>query len=168
MLRQAGRLVEAVAVAARVEAEEAREHEADRGLVGDHDHLLVGWATTISRITGRARASTARPDSRALGGEREGVGLPGLVLARKALLDLLPREPLPAAVADLPQAVPVDGDEAVRPGEDVRGLHRAAERAAVDGADRVVGQALGQAADLGTALVGQVHAHRAREAVPRP
>ena len=56
-------LVEPVAVAARVEAEQAADEQADRRLVRHHRDVAPGCVTTISRITGSARASTFRPDS---------------------------------------------------------------------------------------------------------
>ena len=53
----------------------------------------------------------------------------------------------------------------MRLGQDAGRLHGAAERAAVDGGDAVVRRALGQAPHLPPALVGEVDADRAREAV---
>ena len=93
--------------------------------------------------------------------------LPGRVLLGEALLHLEAGQALPAAVADLAQAVAVHRGEAVRLGQDGGRLHGAAQRAAIDGADAVVGEALGQPSNLHAALVGEVHPHRPREAVLR-
>src|SRR5689334_22445262 len=98
-------LVEAVAVAARVEAEKARDQEADRRLVRDDDHARTRVAAD-DLVQDRQRA---RHDADAglapRGRTRERVGLPGGILFREALLDLAPAEPLPVAVRDLAETV---------------------------------------------------------------
>ena len=103
-----GRLVEAVAVAAGVEAEQARQQQAQRGLVRHHDDPLAGVGDD-DLADHRQRAGQHRDAGlAALGREGERVLLPGGVLLRQALLDLAAGQPLPAAVADLAQAVAMD------------------------------------------------------------
>ena len=75
-----------------------------------------GWRETISRITGSARASTATPDSPPSGANVKGSSSHCFVFADEPLLDLGARQPFPAAVADLAQAVARLDLQAARPG----------------------------------------------------
>src|SRR5262249_11920765 len=77
--------------------------------------------------------------------------------------DLGPREPLPAPVADLAQPVAKHRDEPMRRGQDRRRLRRAAERAGVDGGDRLRRQPCREAARLPAPLLGEIDAHGSRD-----
>ena len=136
-----------------------------RGLVGDDGHVLAGMGAHDVAHDGQRAREHAHPRLAPLGREREGVRLPGLVLPGEPFFDLATGQPFPPPVADLAQAVALDGDEAVRPTHDLRGLARAAQRAAVERDDAVVAEARGQALGLGSPFVGEVDADRAREAI---
>jgi hypothetical protein len=56
-------LVQAVTIAALIEPQQTAQDESDRGFVRYHDNIFILWLTTISRMTGRARARTLMPDS---------------------------------------------------------------------------------------------------------
>src|SRR5207253_161068 len=104
--------------------------------------------------------------------EGERVFLPRGVLVVEARLHLAPRQPLPAAVADLLEPVTrldrVGAGALAEPRRDEpRGLARARVRAAVDGVDVVVVQAVAEPLGLPAPVVGEVHTDVAGEAVLR-
>jgi len=99
--------------------------------------------------------------------EGERILFPRGVLVAELSLDFGTREALPAAMADLGQAIARDRREAERLADDLRRLDRPRQRTAVDGRHRVVTQALAELGRLPTALLGQVHADRPGEAVLR-
>ena len=126
------------------------------------------WPTTISRMTGRARASTPTPDSPSWGANVKGSASQAAYSSgkRSSTSRRVSPSQRPWLISRRPSRWM--GGEAVGLGQDRGRLHRAAERAAVDGLDPVVGEALGQAAHLIAVPVGELHAHRAREAVLGP
>ena len=66
---------------------------------------------------------------------------------------------------DLAQPVPHDRGQAVRAGDEAGRIDAAPQRAAVDGGDIVVGEALAEAIGLAAAFVRDVDVDRAREPI---
>ena len=83
-----GRLIQPVAVAAGVEAEQARDQQAQCGLVRNHEHRVRG--VTDDDLAHHRQRAGEHGNARfcAFGGESERVGLPRRVFLRMALLDL--------------------------------------------------------------------------------
>ena len=163
---QAGRaLVEAIAVAARVEAEQAADQQADRRLVRHHrdvgarmgDHDLADHRQRPRQHVQAGFAAFRR--------ERERVGLPRRVLLGELRLDLAAAQAFPAAVRDLAQAVAHDRRQAVRPGDVAGRVDAAPQRTAVDRDDLVVGEPIAEPLGLAAALVRDVDVDRAGEAI---
>ena len=149
------RLVQPIAIAPRVEAEQAADHQADRRLVRHHQDVLA-----LVRLDEAAHdRQRARHDVHAAfaagGRDGERVFLPARVLHAEALLDLLAREPFPVAVIDLAESGPCDRRELVRLGDERRGLDGAAHRRTVHRGDRIVGEPEAEARGLMPALVGE-------------
>ena len=134
------RLVQPIAIAPCIEAQQAADHQADRRLVRHHQDVLPFVRFDEAAHDGqRARhdvhaalAPGGRDGERALSSPR--------VLHAKALLDLLPCEPFPVAVIDLTQPRSCDGGELVRVGDDRCRLDGATHRRTVHRRDRIVGE----------------------------
>ena len=101
----------------------------------------------------------------ALRREGERIGFPGRVFVGELRLDLVAAQALPAAVRDLAQAVAHDRRQAVRAGDEAGGVDAAAQRAAVDGRDLVVGEPIAEPLGLATAFVRDVDVDGAGEAI---
>jgi len=150
------RLVQSIPVTPGVKPEKAADDQADRRLVR-HDQDVLSLMGLDDGPDDRQRARhdvhTALP---ALGRDGERVFLPSHVLVAKAVLHLRPRQPFPVAVGDLAKTGPGHRRQLVRLGDECRRVHGAAHGRAVDGCDRVVGEAIAQESGLTPALVGQL------------
>jgi len=119
------RLIETVAISARVESEETAEEKADRRLVRDDDHAL--FAMTHHDLANRRKRTRQHRDAglAAFRRERERILFPRDVLRFELLLDLAALQSFPAAVTDLAQAVDRHRRELAVAGDQLGRLDRA-------------------------------------------
>src|SRR5262245_45698755 len=162
-----GRLLESIPVATAVEAEQAAEHEPERGLVRHNEDAFVRMSH--NDLPDHRERTGEHRHTRLATPRRKGIGiaLPVEVFLWMTLLDLMAREAFPVAVVDLAQAVAPDRREAMRARKDQRRVDGAAERAAVDRAELLGAEALGQPRGLISAFLGELDARGPREAVLR-
>ena len=160
-----GRLIEPVAVAASVDAEEARQKQPDGCLVRDHRHGLVRM-THDDRPHHRQRSGHHRePGLAALRREGERVLLPVRVLVRELGLDFLSRATLPAPVRDLAEPR-IDGWlHPPRARDERRSLTRPLHGRRIDCVERELGETLAEHSRLAPAFFGEVDVGRAGESV---
>ncbi len=154
-VKRGGALVEVVAVAARVEAEEGAEQEADGGFVGDDEDAVVRVGADDFHERRQGAGGDGEAALAAARGEGERVAVPFLRLLGELALDFLAGHLLPAAMGDFAETVDgLDGEgwgwarmeavSMVRP-----------ERRGVDGGELFAAEALGEAADLLAAFIGK-------------
>ena len=158
-------LIEAIAVAARVEAKQAADNQADGGFVRDHHHVLAVVLQHNLADDWHGAGQDRDPRFAAGGGKDVGVFFPGRVLIGKLRFHIHPAQLFPAAVINLPQAVAQNGRQPVRPADDGRGFQGAFERAGIDGLDLVIRQALGQRFRLRATNVRKINVGRAGKTI---
>jgi len=126
------RLVEAIAIAACVEAEEAAEQQPQRRLVGDHQQVRSRVQrdefANHRQCSGEHRHARLAASRR----KRKRIGLPLIIFPGELVLDLLPLQAFPVAVADFTQSVARDGLEVAVARDDVGGVERTRQRTRIN------------------------------------
>ncbi len=147
------RLVQSVAIATRIEAKQAAEQQAQRGLVRDHEHMLTGMVR--DDLANHRQRARQHGDARLAAFRRkcERIFFPRRVLVGELLFDDGSDHAFPVAMMDFAQAVTLFDRQLQRTANDASGLERARERTAVNGGDPFVPQPLAKLCRLPPAIV---------------